>query len=156
MPPSPSPHRGDAREIQRQQGFIDTVLFNYLDGLLQAEEEMIPSRCLPSSLRQCFLAGVCLPLYSHPCLLFFRAFSGNSIPWACTTASTIELPNHVCPSCLGLNSEAHEGQDLCHNNIEPYFLLNPKIEKQGAQSFQLPSTTISWSGLAFILEIPRI
>lgn len=66
MPSSPSPHHGDAREIQGQQGFIDTVLFNYLDGLLQAEEGMIPSRYLPSSLRQCFLADVCLPLCVTP------------------------------------------------------------------------------------------
>ena len=38
----PRPARSCAREMWREQRFIDTVFFNYLDGLLQNEEGRLP------------------------------------------------------------------------------------------------------------------
>lgn len=35
MTPSPSPHRPHASEPQRELRFVDTVVLNYFDGLLQ-------------------------------------------------------------------------------------------------------------------------
>lgn len=55
-------------------------------------------------------------------------------------------------------SEAREGQDLCHDNIEPYFLTKSKDRKTRSPVLPVsaPSTTASGSGPAFILGIPSI
>lgn len=165
MPPSPSPHHGDAREVPRQWNLLTWCYLIISMAFCKLKKECflaVASRCQALSSGHCESAS----LFTSS---LFRAFSGNSIPWdqepdmnsACLCHGLHYSTSTSClPQSPVLNSEVSADQDLHHNNINPYFqcCVESQDRKQEGLSHQchLPSTVGAWSGPAFILGISSI
>lgn len=107
----PRPARSCAREMWREQRFIDTVFFNYLDGLLQNEEGSF--QAATSVFRQRFLVTARLALAFVFVRLALLGFPGKmqflrimSLTMSCRLPRGRQLPRHF-QMCRPPGARAH-------------------------------------------------